>query len=81
MRSSSLVLFTCSLLKFLLNRADNNNDSKSSTSQRPKPDDICPIRGSHKWHFCIFNKDGPNYRPRARNSTVSDDGGIPSVMT
>jgi len=49
----------------------NNNDSKSTTSQRPKPDDICPIHGGHKWHFCIFNKDGPNYRPPPRNATTT----------
>ena len=53
------------------NKHYNNNDSKSTTPQRPKPDDICPIHGGHKWHFCIFNKDGPNYRPPARNATTT----------
>ena len=49
----------------------NNNETKSTTSQRPKADDIRPIHGGHTWHFCIFNKDGPNYRPPARNATIS----------
>ena len=49
----------------------HNNETKSTTSHRPKADDICPIHGGHTWHFCIFNKDGPNYRPPARNATTS----------
>jgi len=51
----------------------NDNDSTSkptSSSPRVKPDDVCPIHGGHKWHFCIFNKDGPNYRPPARNTAT-----------
>ena len=42
----------------------------TSSSPRVKPDDVCPIHGGHKWHFCIFNKDGPNYRPPARNTAT-----------
>jgi len=43
----------------------------NSTSPRLKPEDVCPIHGGHTWHYCIFNKDGPNYRPPARNTTTT----------
>ena len=47
------------------NNNNNYNDNGStsnptSSSPRVKPDDVCPIHGGHKWHFCIFDKDGPN---------------------
>jgi len=49
----------------------NDNDSKpNSTCPRLKPDDVCSIHSGHKWHYCIFNKDGPNYRPPARNTAT-----------
>ena len=57
------------------NNSNNNYNDNASTSNptssspRVKPDDVCPIHGSHKYHFCIFNEDGPNYRPPARSNT------------
>jgi len=48
----------------------NNNDPKTTASPRLTPDDICPIHGGHKWHYCIFNNEGPNYRPSARNKAT-----------
>ena len=53
------------------NKNYNNNDSRTPASPHLKPDDICPIHGGHKWHYCIFNKEGPNYRPPARNKATT----------
>jgi hypothetical protein len=39
-------------------------------SNRPQPDDNCPVHGSHQWKMCYLNPYGENYRPSTggRNS-------------
>jgi len=50
---------------------NGSNTKPNSTSPRLKTEDVCPIHGGHKWHYCIFNKDGPNYRPPSRNTATT----------
>jgi len=50
---------------------NGSNTNPNSIFPRLKPEGVCPIHGGRKWHYCIFNKDGPNYRPPARNTTTT----------
>lgn len=52
----------------------SNSRSNTSAHSRINNDDICPIHGGHKWKDCIFNKNGPNYRPPARTNGNSGRG-------
>ena len=40
-------------------------------SRGPRDDDTCPIHDTHPWKYCIYNKNGPNYRPPARDANDS----------
>ena len=53
-----------------LNTRQSNKSNSRGTNQggRISDNDICPIHGGHKWRDCIFNKNGPNYRPPARSN-------------